>query len=242
VAVDKIETINSPRDSFVQANCVGIRARIQVARGLAADAPDPSEVPSDTRRTIHDEALACIGLAKAITGAAPTARAIVAQLDERWSFCSTRVLIRAIRAVVALDEASTDVASAVSDLILVTETTGAFDSLLCAVRGHSGLRDAVLKIGRGRDLLQRIYDRSSDVVLRGTLGIPDSGRRSSGTLSKREREVLALVAQGQTNADIAVSLFISPKTVKSHIQHIFEKLDSRSRTEAVVKAKDAGLL
>ncbi|WP_431246596.1 response regulator [Leifsonia xyli] len=61
-------------------------------------------------------------------------------------------------------------------------------------------------------------------------------------LSAREAEVLALVADGASNADIAQSLHITDATVKSHLVHIFTKLDVGSRTAAVSAARSLGLL
>jgi DNA-binding NarL/FixJ family response regulator len=60
-------------------------------------------------------------------------------------------------------------------------------------------------------------------------------------LSEREREVLAMIAAGRTNAEIAEALVISMATVKTHVRHIFAKLDLRDRAHAVVWAHDAGL-
>jgi DNA-binding CsgD family transcriptional regulator len=54
-------------------------------------------------------------------------------------------------------------------------------------------------------------------------------------LTHREREVLALVADGCTNRDIADSLFIEPRTVEKHVEHIRAKLGARSRTEAAAR-------
>jgi LuxR family maltose regulon positive regulatory protein len=54
-----------------------------------------------------------------------------------------------------------------------------------------------------------------------------------GVLSPREEEILELVRQGLTNAEIAQALYLSISTVKVHIRHIFEKLGVRTRTEAV---------
>lgn len=61
-------------------------------------------------------------------------------------------------------------------------------------------------------------------------------------LSHREIEVLALVGQGKSNKEIAVSLFISEGTVKTHVLSIHEKLGVRDRTEAVVTAIKRGIL
>ena len=61
-------------------------------------------------------------------------------------------------------------------------------------------------------------------------------------LSERELEVLDLIAAGQSNAEIAGQLYIAIGTVKRHINHIFGKLGVHSRTQAVAKAKELGLL
>lgn len=61
-------------------------------------------------------------------------------------------------------------------------------------------------------------------------------------LSTREREVLALVAQGRTNAEAAAALFISEATVKTHLQHIYAKLEVPDRASAVATAHRRGLL
>ena len=60
-------------------------------------------------------------------------------------------------------------------------------------------------------------------------------------LTVREREILTLVAQGHRNADIAHQLFVSPKTVTNHITNILAKLQVADRTQAILRARDAGL-
>jgi len=61
------------------------------------------------------------------------------------------------------------------------------------------------------------------------------------SLSERERQVLVLVAEGRSNADIAGALFLSEKTVRNHLTNIFDKLDVDSRARAIVLARDHGL-
>jgi DNA-binding NarL/FixJ family response regulator len=61
-------------------------------------------------------------------------------------------------------------------------------------------------------------------------------------LTKREREVLRLLAEGLLQDEIARALVISPRTVETHIQHILHKLGLRSRTQAVAAAYQAGLV
>lgn len=61
-------------------------------------------------------------------------------------------------------------------------------------------------------------------------------------LSERELEVLALVAEGRSNHEIARALFLSQATVKTHLVHVFDKLGVDSRTAAVAKATQQGLL
>ncbi|HWI35316.1 MAG TPA: alpha/beta fold hydrolase [Burkholderiales bacterium] len=60
-------------------------------------------------------------------------------------------------------------------------------------------------------------------------------------LSEREAQVLELIARGLDNAQIAVRLEVSEKTVRNHITRVFEKLQVESRAQAIVKARDAGM-
>jgi DNA-binding NarL/FixJ family response regulator len=55
--------------------------------------------------------------------------------------------------------------------------------------------------------------------------------RSAGPLTRREREVATLVAQGLSNREIAAALHLSERTVESHVQHILDKLGLRNRTQ-----------
>ena len=61
-------------------------------------------------------------------------------------------------------------------------------------------------------------------------------------LSERELEVLRLVAQGLSNQEIAQDLFVALSTVKGHNLRIFAKLQVKSRTEAVARSRELGLL
>ena len=60
-------------------------------------------------------------------------------------------------------------------------------------------------------------------------------------LTAREHEVLDLIAAGRSNAEVAETLVLSPKTVRNHVSAIFAKLQVAGRSEAIVRARDAGL-
>jgi NarL family two-component system response regulator LiaR len=70
----------------------------------------------------------------------------------------------------------------------------------------------------------------------------DTSLVSQLELSKRELEILGLLALGHSNQEIAAKLFVSLSTVKTHIQHLFEKLDVKRRIQAVEKAKRLNLI
>jgi DNA-binding NarL/FixJ family response regulator len=63
-----------------------------------------------------------------------------------------------------------------------------------------------------------------------------SGKEQNEMLTAREREILQLLADGMSNADVAGKLFISQETVKSHVRHILAKLEADTRTHAVAIA------
>lgn len=70
----------------------------------------------------------------------------------------------------------------------------------------------------------------------------DSAIAAQWGITARELEVLALMAQGLSNQEIAAHLFLSLNTVKTHISNIFSKLDVQRRTQAVQRAKALGVL
>lgn len=69
-----------------------------------------------------------------------------------------------------------------------------------------------------------------------------NGERMIEDLTDREREVARLLAFGLANGEIAATLFVSRNTVKTHLKHIYEKLAVRTRTEAVARCIELGLL
>jgi len=72
--------------------------------------------------------------------------------------------------------------------------------------------------------------------------ILDPSRLEKLGISKREHEVLELMAQGLTNQEIADKLFVSVNTIKTHSTNLFSKLDVKRRTQAIQKAKELLLI
>jgi len=74
------------------------------------------------------------------------------------------------------------------------------------------------------------------------LGRRAGGHLQQGGLSRRELEVLGMIAAGQTSREVGSVLFLSPRTVETHVDHLLAKLDCRTRAEAVRKATALGLI
>jgi two-component system response regulator DegU len=110
---------------------------------------------------------------------------------------------------------------------------------------RAGARGYVLKARDAEHLIQTVrlvaggnmvIDPQLVVALAEELSSAKDRDRKAETLTARELEVLQLLAFGHTNKDIAERLFISPDTVKTHLEHIFEKLGATDRTAAVAEA------
>ena len=71
---------------------------------------------------------------------------------------------------------------------------------------------------------------------------PASSQPAESVLSKREEEVLQLIAEGASTTEVASQLYISVKTVKNHLASIYQKLDSRDRTQAVIAGVRLGIV
>jgi len=103
---------------------------------------------------------------------------------------------------------------------------------------ESGARGYILKEAPHETLLRAIEKVAAgetfvDPALMAAL---TSSRDGSDVLTAREREILQLLADGMSNADVAAQLFISQETVKSHVRHILTKLEADTRTQAVAIA------
>ena len=72
--------------------------------------------------------------------------------------------------------------------------------------------------------------------------IPDERKREDLHITRRELEILELIAQGLSTREIAGKLFVSESTVKTHSSRVFDKLGARRRTQAVQLGKEFGLL
>ena len=105
------------------------------------------------------------------------------------------------------------------------------------------LLDAIRTVHRGDALLSPAATKS---LIARFLAQPDHGRTSTperlAMLTDREREVLALVAAGMSNEDIATQLVVSPHTVKTHVNRAMTKLGAHDRAQLVIAAYEAGLV
>ncbi len=117
---------------------------------------------------------------------------------------------------------------------------------------QAGANGYVLKTAIPTSIIQAVRDVHEgksvlDPTITGRLLAHIAGRTMSAPpvyeeLTEREREVLALAAKGYTNKAIGVQLGISDRTVQGHLAKIYQKLDTGSRTEAVMKAVSLGLI
>ena len=90
--------------------------------------------------------------------------------------------------------------------------------------------------------IEKVVVEKEVYVTRNENFVLDTSLVSQLELSKRELEILSLLAHGHSNQEIAAKLFVSLSTVKTHIQNLFEKLDVKRRIQAVEKAKRLNLI
>jgi DNA-binding NarL/FixJ family response regulator len=131
-------------------------------------------------------------------------------------------------------------------LTMFNDTESVFAAMRAGARGYllkgAGQEEivrAVHAVGRGEAIF------GPDIATR-VLGFFNAGPVATSDpifpeLTSREREVLALIADGESNPTIARKLSLSPKTVRNHVSSIFTKLHVADRAQAIVRARKAGL-
>jgi two-component system response regulator DevR len=104
----------------------------------------------------------------------------------------------------------------------------------------------VVRSAQPEDLAAAIRIAFSNTVFVGAGHVngvePAPGSEPLGRLTRREREILQLVSEGHTNAELALMLWVTEQTVKFHLSNIYRKLNVSNRTEASRWAQRAGLL
>ena len=196
----------------------GIRAVFELEDDIevVAEAGDGPSAVAEARRTRPDVVLMDIrmGASDGITAC----REVKAELPE------TRVLM--------LTSFGTE------EAVLSSLMAGASGFLLKNT-GRDGLLGAVRTLAAGGTLLDPAV--TGAMVQKLVTLAKQTGPDELSELTEREREVLALIATGKTNREIAAELVISEATARNHISHIFEKLGLSRRSEAAALATRLGL-
>ena len=131
-------------------------------------------------------------------------------------------------------------------LTMSDQDENVFAALKAGARGYllkGALKDELLRAIRGAYHGEAIFSPAiAQWLLNYFAGVrPTAPVYAFPELTEREREILALIGQHRTNREIADLLILSEKTVRNHVSNIFTKLQVADRTQAILRARDAGL-
>jgi DNA-binding CsgD family transcriptional regulator/tetratricopeptide (TPR) repeat protein len=216
-----------------------VRTRLFNAQGafdIATTRPLPRN-PGVTK-SLEGELIACYALAYA--GSGELGRAVRHAERALSSSIAAEIVITApcALAIAASKTRDTSTARAHARSALEKSTrSGMIESFVCAYRGCPELVVSLLTDVGMHEGLERVLAAAGDASITPATSY---GSHSVMNLTKREKEVLGLVAHGLSNAEIGQRLFISPVTAKAHVRHIFEKLGVKSRAEAALRATQIG--
>jgi two-component system, NarL family, response regulator LiaR len=121
--------------------------------------------------------------------------------------------------------------------LVIEHSTQIYGGLTAAIFAALGIWLGLRLKGAGQQAVVKQVPLSSAEPF-----VPDEKKRDDLGITRRELEILGLVAQGMSNREIAGRLFVSENTVKTHCSRAFDKLGAKRRTQAVQMGKEFGLL
>jgi len=182
------------------------------------------------------EYLALQAFADACAGRTPDALLHIERSGELSSQIEADVLRVWADAIVA--HRNTESANALVEAFDHAYELGHVDSVITAYRSYTPALYAFAQDDRVVPFLKTILDVGNDHGLAKRVGIRLATPHPAHILTRRETEVLGLIHQGFSNAQIAKALWISESTAKVHVRHVLRKLGVRTRTEAAVHADE----
>jgi ATP/maltotriose-dependent transcriptional regulator MalT len=225
------DAVANGREPYHAANARCLRARLLLQNGDPEGAFEcVRHEPEIKLPTWEGEFLATRALALACLGDGGGARRAAAGADKSSIAAEVRVLAQTARAVSEVEGPEG------RGLVAMAVASNVWDPVVCGVRSSAALAERLTSDATTRATIAELYQRTQDSSLARRAGIRIRSTTSPDELlTRREVEVLGLIARGYRTQDIAKALFIAESTAKVHIRHVFEKLGARTRSEAVAR-------
>ena len=229
------------RDDYVLTNAKAVSARLFLQRGMADHALDVishqwSRAPS---RCMEAEFLVTRAACLACLDRYEEALSLVEEVQAMSSYVEPQLLARWVRVLCDLELNRPGAAQEIRDVYESSVREGAIDTCVFAYRLHPGIIEVLAAEDDLKAPLGSILAKAGDADrarLSGLMLANEPTSALTAKLTKRENEVFGLLAEGQTNREIAQALVISEVTAKVHVRNVLRKLGVRNRTEAALMA------
>jgi DNA-binding CsgD family transcriptional regulator len=221
-----------------ETNAHALRLRLLLQQGSVNEACAISGAyESAPLKGLHGELTASRALALCCGGRLSEAEDLIATVRGTTRAIEPTVLILGVEAIMAIRNRRADARARAELALQQAKDSGGLDLLITSYRSSPDLLSVLIGSRTTHDSMQLILRLADDLDLAEAAGFgPADPSDPLARLSKREREVHALVCEGLTYRQIGECLFISEATVKLHMQHVFDKLGVRSRAAVAISA------